>query len=371
MRAFIFPPAVLSPGRARMIVVQHLLRQLRNARTALRTQQWIKLLIFVGLFVAFGTLGFYLTESPKRPDVTILDSLWWAIVTMTTVGYGDLYPESSLGRFFVAFPAMLAGGGVIAYTISVVANYLLEAKAREMRGMNQLDLSDHVVLVNYPGALKIADLVHEIHADKRQANVPIVMLTGSIEEMPASLARLGVLFVKGSPINDEALSHACVRTASQCIVFAQDDRDENSDSFNLGVVVGLRATGSNANIVTECVSVQHKALMHKAGANAVICVGELSTVLLAQASQGERMQDIIEDLASNRTPQQIDAVPYEAGDRPKTFGEAAEALLGDGILLIGVQRDDEHELNPSLSFELVDGDLLIVISSSQPDRIRL
>ncbi|MEM6995360.1 MAG: ion channel [Myxococcota bacterium] len=354
-----------------MILLQQFLRRLRNARLVLRTRQWIKLLIFVGLFVLFGTIVFYLTESPKNPDLTVVDGLWWAIVTMTTVGYGDLYPESPMGRFFVAFPAMIAGGGVIAYTISVVANYLIEVKHRELRGMNTLDLSDHVVLVNYPGAMKVADMVHEIHADKRKADVPVVMLTGTLEEIPEPLAMLGVHFVKGSPINEDALARACVKSAAHCIVFAHDDRDENSDSYNLGVLVGLRATGSKANIVAECVSPQHKDLMHKAGGDAVICVGELSTMLLAQASQGEQMQDLIEDLASNRTPQQIDAVPFETSSESVAFGKVSDKLAADGLLLIGVQRHGDHDVNPGRDYPVKDGDSLIVIADGRPQRIRM
>lgn len=344
---------------------------MRGAQLVLRTHQWIKLILLVVLFVLFGTVGFYLTESPNKPELTLMDGLWWAIVTMTTVGYGDLYPESPMGRFFVAFPAMIAGGGVIAYTISVVANYLVEAKHREIRGMNQLDLNGHAVLVNYPGAMKVADMVHELHADKRKAGIQIVMLTGAVEEIPESLAMLGVKFVKGSPINDDALSRACVKSAAFCIVFAQDDRDENSDSYNLGVVVGLRATGSKANIVAECVSPQHRGLMRKAGADAVICVGELSTMLLAQASQGEQIQDLIEDLASNRTPQQIDSIPFECGGGTKPFGEIADKLNENGMLLIGVQRDGGHEVNPDRTLAVHSGDTLIVISSAQPDTIRM
>ena len=335
----------------------------------MRTRQWVKLLIFVALFVLFGTVGFYLTESPKHPELSVLDGLWWAIVTMTTVGYGDLYPESPIGRFFVAFPAMLAGGGVIAYTISVVANYLVEAKHRELRGMKQLDLNNHIVLTNYPGALKVHDMVQEIRADKTKGDIPIVLLTGSIEELPESLAMIGVAFVKGSPINDDALARACVEQAGHCIVFAQDDRDENSDSYNLGVLVGLRATGSKANIVAECVSPLHRALMRKAGADSVICVGELSTMLLAQASQGEQMQDLIADLASNRTPQQIDAVPFEG--ETIAFGELSNKLADDDMVLIGVNHDGKYHVNPGTGHRVEAGDDLIIISAKQPDRIRV
>ena len=334
----------------------------------MRTRTGFKLLIFAVLFVAFGAFGFYLTESPAHPEYTLLDGLWWALVTMTTVGYGDYYPETPIGRFFVAFPAMVAGGGVIAYSISVFATALIDVKARELRGMKTLNLTDHIVLVNWPGTAKVLDMVQELQHDETQADCAIVVLTDEIEELPEELVKLQVKFVRGAPINDEALARACVKTASSCVVFASDERDENSDSYNLGVLVGLQATETEANIVAECVAPQHRSLMRKAGAAVAICVGELSTLLLAQASQGEKVQDLFSDLASNRTPQQVDVVGY-SGKGAQRFGELARQLCEDDILLIGIDRDGKQMVNPGVGFEVRPGDSVVIIAGKRVESV--
>ena len=282
---------------------------LRRIRRQVQTRLELKVVGFVALFWTFGSVGFYLFESPVNPDLTLADSLWWSVVTMTTVGYGDYYPQTVGGRFLIAFPAMIAGGGVLAYGLSVITTYLIEEKTKELRGMQTFNYRRHIVLINFPGEAKLVEMIDELRHDKHLDDRELVLLTDQIEEIPESLARLHVHFVKGSPINEEALERAGLAKAADVILFARSERDENSDSFNLGVLVALQSINDNLTIVVECVSPLHKELMLKAGASTAICVTELTTQLLAQAREGLQIQQLFNDLASNRTPQQVDAVP--------------------------------------------------------------
>jgi voltage-gated potassium channel len=347
------------------------LLKLRDLRLALRTRQELKVLLFVVAFVAFATVGFWLFEAPNHPEYELLDGLWWAVVTMTTVGYGDISPETTEGRFLVAFPAMLAGGGVIAYGLSVVTTWLLEERTKETRGMNALKLADHVVFINYPGPSKLLDMLAELRSDESEDGHEFVLLTDQLDALPDELARARIRFVRGSPINEEVLARACIKDAGRIVVFASAERDENSDSTNLGVIVGLRAAETKGHIVVEVVSPSHKQLMLKAGADLAVCATELSTLLLVQASQGEGMQELFADLASNRTPQQVDAVPFElaAGTHAK-FGEVSDALSKDNIILIGIRRRGEHTVNPGRAFDMAPGDELLLISSTRPGSIK-
>ena len=110
--------------------------------------------------------------------------------------------------------------------------------------------------------------------------------------------------------------------------------------------------------------------MLKAGADLAVCVTELSTLLLVQASQGEGMQELFADLASNRTPQQVDAVALDlaAGTHVK-FGELSETLSKNDIILIGIRRKGEHIVNPGRSFDLANSDELLLLSSTRPKSI--
>jgi voltage-gated potassium channel len=180
-----------------------------------------------------------------------------------------------------------------------------------------------------------------------------------------------VHFVKGSPINEEALERAGISQAADVILFARSERDENSDSFNLGVLVALQSYGKNLTVVVECVSPLHKELMLKAGASTAICVTELTTQLLAQAREGLQIQQLFNDLASNRTPQQVDAVPLElTGDGTMLFSDLAADLARENVMLIGLRRGGKQNINPGAEYELADGDDLFIISSARPRTIK-
>ena len=79
----------------------------------------IVLCMFVMLFSA---IVMYTVENPVQPDQfpNVIASLWWAICTLTTVGYGDVYPVTAIGRFFAAVIS-LVGIGIIAIPTGIIA----------------------------------------------------------------------------------------------------------------------------------------------------------------------------------------------------------------------------------------------------------
>jgi voltage-gated potassium channel len=86
---------------------------------------------FITLLAAFIVLtvtsGLVLQFESKAADANITsggDALWWAVVTITTVGYGDLYPVTAAGRI-TGFFVMLAGIGIIGALASIFASFLV------------------------------------------------------------------------------------------------------------------------------------------------------------------------------------------------------------------------------------------------------
>ena len=79
----------------------------------------VALCLFVMLFSA---IIMYTVENPVQPDQfpNVISSLWWAICTLTTVGYGDVYPVTTVGRFFAAVIS-LVGIGIIAIPTGIIA----------------------------------------------------------------------------------------------------------------------------------------------------------------------------------------------------------------------------------------------------------
>ena len=90
--------------------------------------------LFAGTCIVVLTAGFgmYHLEQGVQPEVfgTVYDGLWWAVVTLTTVGYGDIQPVTAGGRI-LATVAMFAGIGVIGSACGIMADALREAGAGE------------------------------------------------------------------------------------------------------------------------------------------------------------------------------------------------------------------------------------------------
>lgn len=84
------------------------------------------------ILIYLSAVGMYYCEHEAQPEkyTSIFDSLWWALATLTTVGYGDIYPITPGGRFLTFFILML-GLGVIAVPTGLVASALAAARKEE------------------------------------------------------------------------------------------------------------------------------------------------------------------------------------------------------------------------------------------------
>jgi voltage-gated potassium channel len=79
-----------------------------------------------------ASIGIYYFENPVQPEVfsSVFHSLWWAVITLTTVGYGDMVPVTAGGRFFT-FVLLIIGLGVIAVPTAVISSALSRARDEE------------------------------------------------------------------------------------------------------------------------------------------------------------------------------------------------------------------------------------------------
>jgi voltage-gated potassium channel len=84
------------------------------------------------IMLLVASFGIYQFENPVQPEKfsSVFESLWWALATLTTVGYGDIYPITSGGRIFTGFILML-GLGIVALPAGIIASSLTEARKQQ------------------------------------------------------------------------------------------------------------------------------------------------------------------------------------------------------------------------------------------------
>ncbi len=119
----------------------------------------------------------------------------WALVTMTTVGYGDLFPVRTPGRIFAGVPAMVVGVSTLGYILPLFASTIQETRLKSYKGMGTLDFVNHAVVCTFPGIATMLQIVNE--SDKATCDERIVLVENMFDEFPQELRELGLRFERG------------------------------------------------------------------------------------------------------------------------------------------------------------------------------
>ena len=106
-------------------------------------EEIVLFLITAMLLIYFAAVGIYYFESAAQPKVfsSVFDSLWWSVITLTTVGYGDMHPITLGGRIFT-FIILMIGLGIFAVPAGLVASAMVTA--REMEMVRDAAAAEHV-----------------------------------------------------------------------------------------------------------------------------------------------------------------------------------------------------------------------------------
>lgn len=106
-------------------------------------EEAILFLVVTAIFLFLASAGIYFFENPEQPEIfsSIFSSGWWAIVTLTTVGYGDVYPVTVGGRLFT-FAVLMVGVGIVTIPAGLVASALSEARKIEAKELAEKTLSE-------------------------------------------------------------------------------------------------------------------------------------------------------------------------------------------------------------------------------------
>jgi voltage-gated potassium channel len=337
---------------------RRLLRQFRRPPPALRV---VVLLLSV---LAYGSTGFVYFEQAARPDLTLLDGLWYTIATVTTVGYGDLAPASTGGRLLIALPLMMVGIGLLGYVLSIAASSLVESKTKELHGMGEYRLEGHLVILNFPSVGKVERLLDELGSDAAFGEErPVVLVDEDLAELPAELANRGVRFVRGNPTREETLRRASIDKARYAVVLSKQPGNPHSDDLNVSVTLALESSKRNIFTVVECVDYSTEELLRKAGCDGIVCTSRFDAHFLSHEVLYPGVQEVIEQLTSNLKGQQVKLTPYSGPDT--TFGALAERCKQANHIAIGLRQGGVSELNVAATVSVRAGDRVISIGAGR------
>lgn len=238
------------------------------------TTQLAALAAIVGSLV-YGTVGAFALQDSFNGVDSLTDAFYFALVTASTVGYGDVTPATETARLF-ALSALLIGTASFAVALGTLLTPAIEARLAEALGTmsdSQLELlDDHVIVVGF------SDMTEPIIEEL--AGVPFVVITRN-EEQARRLRERDAEVIVADPSDDEPLQQVGISRA-RALVAATDD-----DAQDALAVLTARELNPKLNIVAAVTERQNEKKLRRAGADTVVSPAVIGGHLLVQSALGE------------------------------------------------------------------------------------
>ena len=317
------------------------------------------LLVIVLISISGNAATFYLLEGDSQ-GLGIGDALWYSIVSITTIGYGDLAPDSMGARIGTAIFIVLLGLSAFTAAVGMTVDWIVDLQLKERTGLGRALARDHLLIVNYPNERRVRQVVDEYLGDPRHEGDEIVVVTDRVDSLPFDLKN--VHFVRGSPLEEESYTRANVAGARLAIVLSPGYDDPSSDSVNASIVSILEHLNPEIRTVVESLNVKHE-LLFKGSRNAsVVHTFRISSNLLVQESQDPGVNRLTHAITSNQMEGNLAStrvMDLPAG--PKSYMDAAKVLLDADVNLVGVLRGETVHVQ-FRDIEMTEGDMLVYVS---------
>ncbi|XP_030195423.1 calcium-activated potassium channel subunit alpha-1 isoform X7 [Gadus morhua] len=328
---FTVPPVFVSVYLNRSWLGLRFLRALRLIQFSeilqflniLKTSNSIKLVNLCSIFIStwLTAAGFiHLVENSGDPwedfqnsqELSYWECVYLLMVTMSTVGYGDVYAKTTLGRLFMVF-FILGGLAMFARYVPEIAALILNRKKyggsyNSTRGRKHIVVCGHITLESVSNFLK--DFLHK---DRDDVNVEIVFLHNISPnlELEALFKRhfTQVEFYQGSVLNPHDLARVKIESADACLILANKycaDPDAE-DASNIMRVISIKNYHPKIRIITQMLQYHNKAHLlnipswnWKEGDDA-ICLAELKLGFIAQSCLAQGLSTMLANLFSMRS----------------------------------------------------------------------
>lgn len=318
-----------------------------------------RLLLVLGILIFGSAIGLSIFE----PGLSFRDSLWWSIVTMTTVGYGDIAPTTLAGRT-IAVINMVVGIGVLAALSATLASVLVTRKIQQELGMSSFQFEQHIIIAEWNK--RTASILQELRAEDATVNTPIVLIA-DIERKPVDDGNL--FFVRGN-ISDDTLAQANLEKASTMVILGNDQLDDRArDAMVVLSTLTVESINPNVYTIVELVDESNVINCKRANANEIIIGSEISSRLISQAALNHGISAVISDLLTAQTGNQLYKIPLPHTEAGKGFIDVMVYMKQvHQSLIVGVQKGTEGEVisNPSIDYVFEPSDYVIVIANQHP-----
>lgn len=252
---------------------------------------------------------------------SLFDSIWVSVISITTIGYGDISATTTIGKLTTMF-VVGAGIFVLANLVDAFISLKGDIKDAKRAGKWKWNLEDHIIIANFPNNYHTSDIVALIKAIRKLdkfKDKTIQILTDRFhgKSLPDEIFNLrDVVLYNGIPSNTKSLEAVNIKKASDVIILNLHD-DNDPDGYAFDIIRRVRDFSKDVNIVAQCQVDSERQRLYDAGANSCIRPVRAYPEIIAHVmDHNSIMVEFFEDLMSKH---------------------------GDELLLIDIEEKYKHE----------------------------
>lgn len=307
-----------------------------------------------------GALGFWLIGGGHW---VFGDCLYMAVMTLTTVGYGEILPGFAVTPYARGFGTalMIIGVTAVAYSATLVASVLLEGELFRVLGIRKMtkridNLADHYIVcgAGSTGFHVVEELVLR--------NEPVCVIEQDADRIERLHERFGdVPWVEGDATEDESLSQAGIVRAKGLFAALSHDKD------NLFLVVSARQANPRARIVARSIELKSVQKLRTAGADAIVSPNHLGGRRMASEMVRPQVVAFMDVIMRDRDREfDIEEVLIPTGSSlaGKSLADARIRQTSE-VLVLAVADERGYRYNPPSDATLPPGGRMMVLGSPE------
>ena len=317
-------------------------------------QIWLKTLIRnsffqvgIGLFITM-ILGGIVLQWLETGDISKGNNpFWWAIVTMTTVGYGDFSPETPEGRMFAVF-IMFAGITLVSLLTASISSIFVAQKIREGKGLEKLNLSDHFILCGWnSNANKIINSIQLLNHNQRKIDLVLIndLSEEEITQLKTRFSKIKIHFVSGDFAQEETLHRASIVDSDTVIIIPNNlDNDQNShDEKTIFATLTIKSIDASIRVVAYLLDRENLTHIKRAEADEVVVSDDFSLNILASHVIDPGVPQLSNQLINTSSDSRFIRKLIPQNFVGKKYGELFNHYRDkNGALLVGLYYEDEN-----------------------------
>ncbi|WP_457755018.1 ion transporter [Thermovibrio ammonificans] len=307
----------------------------------------------------------YEYNAGNRAFSSIFEALYWGVVTISTVGYGDITPQTKVGKFLAS---LLISGGIVlvsALTATFSATLINRMNILKGEGIKMDKLKEHLVICGWSESGE--ELLEQIIARGLDKEKPIVLVTEyDRKELGVELSRY-ILYKRGDFTKEKVLLEVSVPNASEVVILGERHEgltDRNVDARTALTAMLVKTMNPSAKVFVEVLHDENAEVFEKRlNVDGVFIYGKVIGRLLFSSITNPGAEKLLDGLL---TSELIELLPVKKLKGVKTFGELVVWLRKKGVLPVAVQEGRRVILNPPDDYPLERAEQVIVVKGSKP-----